>query len=55
MGQLRLLLRGTFLVDAQGYNRVAGLPFTTAELEEAIISCIESTTPGNGSGNGAVT
>jgi 2-oxoglutarate ferredoxin oxidoreductase subunit alpha len=35
-GQLRRLLRAEYLVDVQGYNRVTGLPFTTAELVEAI-------------------
>ena len=35
-GQLRLLLRAAFLVDAVGHNRVRGLPFTTTELAEAI-------------------
>ncbi len=38
LGQLRLMLRAAYLVDAQGYNRVAGLPFTTSELEEAIVA-----------------
>jgi len=37
LGQLRLLLRAEFLADARGYNRVTGLPFTSAELEQAII------------------
>ncbi|QBI18223.1 2-oxoacid:acceptor oxidoreductase subunit alpha [Egibacter rhizosphaerae] len=36
MGQLRSLLRARFLVDARGYNRVAGLPFGTGELRDAI-------------------
>lgn len=39
-GQLRLLLRGRFLVDAVGYNRVTGLPFSSGELAEAILSQI---------------
>jgi 2-oxoglutarate ferredoxin oxidoreductase subunit alpha len=37
-GQLRMLLRATFLVDAVGYNRVTGLPFSSGELAEAIRS-----------------
>jgi 2-oxoglutarate ferredoxin oxidoreductase subunit alpha len=37
MGQLRRLLRADYLVDVQGYNRVTGLPFTSAELEQAIV------------------
>ncbi len=52
MGQLRMLLRATFLVDAQGYNRVAGLPFTTSELQAAIIDTIQGRPSSNGAGNG---
>jgi 2-oxoglutarate ferredoxin oxidoreductase subunit alpha len=36
LGQLLKLIRADFLVDAVGYNRVRGLPFTSAELAEAI-------------------
>ena len=36
LGQLRRLLRAEYLVDVQGYHRVTGLPFTTAELVDAI-------------------
>jgi 2-oxoglutarate/2-oxoacid ferredoxin oxidoreductase subunit alpha len=36
LGQLLKLVRAEFLVDAAGYNRVRGLPFTSAELAEAI-------------------
>lgn len=39
-GQLRMLLRATFLVDAVGYNRITGLPFSSGELAEAILSQI---------------
>ena len=35
-GQLRRMLRADFLVDVSGYNRVSGLPFSTAELIDAI-------------------
>ena len=35
-GQLQQLLRAEFLVDVHGYHRVSGLPFTTAELVDAI-------------------
>jgi 2-oxoglutarate ferredoxin oxidoreductase subunit alpha len=41
MGQLHLLLRARYLVDATGYNRVTGLPFTSVELEQAIIDEIQ--------------
>ncbi len=33
LGQLSLLIRARFLVDAVGYNRVRGKPFRIAELE----------------------
>jgi 2-oxoglutarate ferredoxin oxidoreductase subunit alpha len=36
LGQLSLLLRGKYLVDAIGYNFVRGLPLKAAELAEAI-------------------
>jgi 2-oxoglutarate/2-oxoacid ferredoxin oxidoreductase subunit alpha len=36
LGQLLKVVRAEFLVDAVGYNRVRGLPFTSAELAEAI-------------------
>ena len=35
-GQLRLLLRGKFLVDARGFNKIFGKPFLVEELEHAI-------------------
>ena len=38
LGQLVQLLRSTFLVDAQGYNKVQGKPFRVSELIEAIKS-----------------
>jgi 2-oxoglutarate ferredoxin oxidoreductase subunit alpha len=36
LGQLVTLLRAEFLVDAHGYDRVRGRPFTSAELADAI-------------------
>jgi 2-oxoglutarate ferredoxin oxidoreductase subunit alpha len=36
LGQLALLVRARYLVDAVGYNQVRGLPFTSIELAEAI-------------------
>jgi 2-oxoglutarate/2-oxoacid ferredoxin oxidoreductase subunit alpha len=36
LGQLSLLLRAKYLVDAVGYNHVRGLPLKAAELAEAI-------------------
>jgi 2-oxoglutarate ferredoxin oxidoreductase subunit alpha len=32
MGQLRLILRARYLVDAKGYNKVQGKPFSVGEL-----------------------
>ncbi len=40
-GQLSLLLRAQFLVDARGYNQVRGLPFTTQELASDITAHID--------------
>jgi 2-oxoglutarate ferredoxin oxidoreductase subunit alpha len=36
LGQLLTLLRSQYLVDAVGYNKVRGRPFTSSELAEAI-------------------
>jgi 2-oxoglutarate ferredoxin oxidoreductase subunit alpha len=36
LGQLALLLRGKYLVDAIGYNHVRGLPLKATELAQAI-------------------
>ena len=35
LGQLRLLIRGMFLIDAKGLNKVQGKPFTVAEVTAA--------------------
>jgi len=40
MGQLSLLIRGGFLVDAEGLNRVTGRPFTISEVEAKILSMV---------------
>ncbi|MFF7246736.1 2-oxoacid:acceptor oxidoreductase subunit alpha [Embleya sp. NPDC008237] len=42
LGQLALLLRGKFLVDAMSYNQVRGLPFKSEELAHVIQEVIES-------------
>jgi 2-oxoglutarate ferredoxin oxidoreductase subunit alpha len=47
LGQLSLLLRGRFLIDVQGYNRVRGLPFTSAEITTAIIDLITANITAN--------
>jgi 2-oxoglutarate ferredoxin oxidoreductase subunit alpha len=36
LGQLLLLLRAKYLVDAQGYNKIQGQPFKISELENKI-------------------
>src|ERR1700726_940482 len=36
MGQLLMMLRAKFLVDAQGYNKIQGKPFKTSEIEQKI-------------------
>ena len=41
LGQLLKLVRAEFLVDAVGYNRVRGLPFRAAELEQAILALVD--------------
>jgi 2-oxoglutarate ferredoxin oxidoreductase subunit alpha len=41
MGQLVLLLRGKYLVDAEGYHKVTGRPFTISEIEEKILSMVD--------------
>jgi 2-oxoglutarate/2-oxoacid ferredoxin oxidoreductase subunit alpha len=41
-GQLRLLLRGYFLVDAVGLNKVQGRPFLVSEIEEKIEQMLKS-------------
>jgi len=41
LGQLRMLVRSQFLVDAIGYNRVRGLPFKAEELADAITELLD--------------
>jgi len=49
-GQLRLLLRNQYLVDAVGLNKIKGKPFTVTELVEGIKSFVEEKAPvSNGS------
>jgi 2-oxoglutarate ferredoxin oxidoreductase subunit alpha len=42
MGQLRMLIRSRYLVDAVGYNKVKGKPFTVTELFEKICEMTKS-------------
>ena len=41
LGQLSLLLRGHFLVDARSVTKMKGLPFTAGEIERAILAELE--------------
>ncbi len=45
LGQLSMLLRARYLVDATGYNRVRGVPFTAAEIADAITKLAEESHP----------
>ena len=45
LGQLAMLLRAKYLVDAMPFNKVRGLPFKAAELEAAITSVITNGSP----------
>lgn len=40
LGQLLLLIRGRYLVDAVGLNKVAGRPFRVAEIQEKIYELV---------------
>jgi len=41
LGQLSLMLRAEYLVDAKSISKVAGQPFTAGELEQTILEYIE--------------
>jgi len=41
MGQLQLLIRGKFLVDAEGLHRITGRPFTIQEVEDKILEMVD--------------
>jgi 2-oxoglutarate/2-oxoacid ferredoxin oxidoreductase subunit alpha len=36
MGQLRMVLRASYLLDVQGLNKVQGQPFKVGEVTQAI-------------------
>ena len=40
-GQLRQMLRGEFLVDAQGLNKIQGMPFTSEEIREGALKLLK--------------
>ncbi len=41
MGQLSFVLRGKYLVDAQGFNKIQGQPFKQSEIEAKIDEILE--------------
>jgi 2-oxoglutarate/2-oxoacid ferredoxin oxidoreductase subunit alpha len=41
MGQLVMVLRAKFLIDAQGYNKIQGKPFKQGEIEQKIEEMLE--------------
>jgi 2-oxoglutarate/2-oxoacid ferredoxin oxidoreductase subunit alpha len=41
MGQLLMILRAKYLVDAQGYNKIQGKPFKQSEIEQRIDEVLE--------------
>ncbi len=45
LGQLSLLIRAKYLVDAVGYNQVRGLPLKAAELAGAVADLVTQTDP----------
>ncbi len=52
LGQLRRLVRAEYLVDAEGLNKVNGLPFRRIEVQEAILQVLGSLAGGGGDENG---
>jgi hypothetical protein len=47
-GQLRQMLRAEFLVDAQGLNKIQGMPFTSEEIKRRIARSVEAMSTVNG-------
>jgi 2-oxoglutarate/2-oxoacid ferredoxin oxidoreductase subunit alpha len=52
MGQLVMLLRAKYLVDAEGYNKIQGQPFKQSELEAKIEEVLNYQTAPAGRTNG---
>jgi 2-oxoglutarate ferredoxin oxidoreductase subunit alpha len=42
LGQLRMLIRSRFMVEAEGLNKVSGRPFLIQEVEDKIAEMVES-------------
>jgi 2-oxoglutarate ferredoxin oxidoreductase subunit alpha len=49
-GQLAMILRAEYLVDAQPLSKVAGLPFTAGEIEVEIRKCLGNADAAGNSG-----
>ncbi len=45
LGQLAFLLRGRYLVDAESYSRVRGLPISPSEFEADLLTILDSQEP----------
>jgi 2-oxoglutarate ferredoxin oxidoreductase subunit alpha len=41
LGQLAFIIRGTYLVDAQSYNRMRGKPFRISEIVDEAVRVLE--------------
>jgi len=50
LGQLALLLRGRYLVDAKSYTKVSGLPFKAEELQDVFLDYITGAHPNTSAG-----
>ena len=53
LGQLRLLLRAQFLVNARGLNKVRGQPFTIREIVDGVTAVLSGRETENGNGESA--
>ena len=42
MGQLLMIIRAKYLIDAIGYDKVQGKPFKEAEIRERVLDLLES-------------
>jgi 2-oxoglutarate ferredoxin oxidoreductase subunit alpha len=50
LGQLALLLRGRYLVDAKSYTKVSGLPFKAEELQDVFLDYLTGAHPNTSAG-----
>ena len=52
-GQLRQLLRAEFLVDAQGLNKIQGMPFSSEEIQAAALNLLKLNASAEATANNA--